>query len=242
MELIIIREGFADNNEVRIHYIDSNPNDTSLTALVICPGLSEPAEDYLKLVSSLSPRRVVVLSFRGRGKSDSPHKGYSLEHHIGDINAVIKAVGLQKFCLMGYSRGVSYALGYGLENPNFLIGLILEEYPAEHKQMPKGWANEYISFLKRDPSNQIKLDAILGIEEESHQVSFWSQLSKIKCPVLIMRGSGQESQLSPQQVDMYLTHWKNAKIEVFNGSGHDIQTDNYDEFVQVIKDFMESLD
>jgi len=238
-----IRESFADNNGVKIHYIDSESNDTFLTPLVICPGLSECAEDYLNLALSLYPRRVVVLSFRGRGKSESPKKGFSLEHHIGDIKAVVKMAGLQRFCLMGYSRGVSYALGFGLENPDLLKGMIVEDYPAEHKQMPKGWADEYLSFSGSTyPANKMNPNAVLGIEEESNQLYYWNQLYKINCSVLIMHGSGSESLLTSEQVDMYLTHWKNAKVEVFKDAGHDIQTENYDRFVEVIKNFLEVLD
>jgi len=240
---MVIREGFAENNGINIHYMDCNPDNTLATPLLICPGLSEPAEDYVKFASSLSPRRVVILSFRGRGNSDSPQNGYSLEHHISDVEAVVKTIVLQNFCLMGYSRGVSYALGFGLRHPNLLKGFILEEYPAEHKRMPKGWASQYLNFLRRTSGfERIRPHAITGIEQESNQVYFWKDLNKINCPVLLMRGGGEESLLSLEQVDMYLKQWEHVKVEVFQNAGHDIQTDDYGKFVDRIKDFLGDLD
>jgi len=37
-------------------------------------------------------------------------------------------------------------------------------------------------------------------------------------------------------------NWKNAKVEEFKDAGHDIQTENYDRFVEVIKNSLEVLD
>ena len=56
-------------NGVSIHYLDSHPDsDFSLTPLLICPGLSETAEEYQDLLEYLMPRRCIVLSFRGEAK------------------------------------------------------------------------------------------------------------------------------------------------------------------------------
>ncbi|CAM4480479.1 alpha/beta hydrolase [Paenibacillus tarimensis] len=94
-----------DNSGTKIHYLDStHASDPALTPLVISPGLSETAEEYMDLLEFMLPRRSVVLSYRGRGKSDTPDTGYNLSEHITDLAAVIRDTGLTKHHIMGYSR------------------------------------------------------------------------------------------------------------------------------------------
>ncbi|MFA9560503.1 alpha/beta fold hydrolase [Evansella sp. AB-rgal1] len=78
------------NDEVELHYIDSNPNNSKDIPLLISLGLSEPAENYIKFMTSLLPRRCIAFSHRGRGKSSSPDNGYTLELYVRDIEAIIK--------------------------------------------------------------------------------------------------------------------------------------------------------
>ena len=54
--------------------------------------------------------------------------GYTLEDHISDIDAVIKHLGLKEFILFGYSRGVSYTIGYAIQNASLLKGLIIGDF------------------------------------------------------------------------------------------------------------------
>lgn len=91
---------FVDNNNVRIHYFDSIQNsDKKMIPLIVCPGLSETAEEYIDLLEIISPRRCILISFRGRGKSDTPDSGYNLDHHVTDVEAVIQDAGVELFHL-----------------------------------------------------------------------------------------------------------------------------------------------
>lgn len=85
---MLIEENWVDNDGIRINFFQSKPEKAGKTPLLICPGLSESAEEYINLISSLQDNRCIALSFRGRGKSDSPLTGYSLEDHVSDIAAV----------------------------------------------------------------------------------------------------------------------------------------------------------
>ena len=58
-------EGFANNKGVNIYYIDNGIKNSIKTPLLICPGLSECAKDYIKLINKFDDRRCVALSFRG---------------------------------------------------------------------------------------------------------------------------------------------------------------------------------
>lgn len=238
-------QGFAYNKKVKINFIDNNIVDTNNTTLLICPGLSESAKDYTKLMSQINNRRCIVLSFRGRGESDSPQEGYTLEDHIKDIEAVVEELKLEEFCIMGISRGVSYELGYAISNYKSLKGLIIDEYPAQHKKMPKGWAKESMEFYKEHCDFiSITYEVLKRIEEESEQINFTKELNNITCPSLILKGELEETLLSHEDITNYIDHLgsKSIRIEKFKNSGHDIQEGDFKRLVKVLNEFLKSID
>lgn len=140
-------ETMVNNNGVHIHVTEAHRElNKGDVPLVIIPGLSESAEDYISIVEKLTPRHIIMITLRGRGKSDSPASGFTLEDHISDIDAVVRHLELESFILMGYSRGVSYQLGYAVQHPERIRGLIIGDYPAIHTQLPPGWVEFFASL------------------------------------------------------------------------------------------------
>lgn len=239
------RQGFINNQGINIQYVDNQVNNVNTTTLLICPGLSESAQDYINLMSRVKNRRCIALSFRGRGKSDAPSDGYTLEEHIKDIESVIRELNLDNFCIMGISRGVSYELGYATFNPKSIKGMIIGEYPAIHKQMPSGWAKESMDFYdKYCDSISITYEVLKSIEDDSKEVSFVNELSNITCPSLILKGELEDTLLSNEDIVDYVENLgsKSIRVEKFEKAGHDIQSGDFDGLVKVINEFMESID
>lgn len=78
------------------------------------------------MASNLSPdHRVIAMDLRGRGRSESPDSGYSIEHHCKDILAILNDLGLEKAVLMGHSLGAFIALAFGAQHPNRVDRIIL---------------------------------------------------------------------------------------------------------------------
>ncbi len=195
-----IVEGWVNNLGVRLHYIDSSPDaSTALCPLVYIHGAYGTAEGFLPEMQTLSPRRCVAVSLRGRGKSDAPEAGYSFAHHISDIEALVGHLGLARFCLMGWSVGVAYSVGYASQHSETLGGLILLDYPARHPAFKPDWAVRGLS----DPSYDWKPHAVRAIQQESTEVPLWDDLHKIRCPVLVIGGGQSEALLRPEHVEKY---------------------------------------
>lgn len=242
MEII---EDWVNSEGIRINYIDNQVTDGNKVPLLICPGLSESAQDYIKIIKRLKNRRCVALSFRGRGKSDSPQHGYTLTHHLKDIHSVVGHLKMNEFCIMGYSRGVSYALGYSILNQNVLKGMIVGEYPPEHKKMSRGWAKESMEFYKKNcQSISIKYDVLKAIEDESYQIYFKNKLSNINCKTLILKGDKEETLLTLDDISDYVKHLgsKSVRIKHFENAGHDIKEDDFENLMYVLEEFLESID
>ena len=78
------------------------------------------------LASALSPyHRVIAMDLRGRGLSDKPPTGYSIENHCKDILALMNDQGLKRPVLMGHSLGAFISLAFAAQNPEKIDRLIL---------------------------------------------------------------------------------------------------------------------
>ncbi|MGE8204763.1 alpha/beta fold hydrolase [Heyndrickxia sp. NPDC080065] len=242
---MIYNDSWVDNNGINIHFVEANANIKEKAPLVIIPGLSESAEDYISVIENFSPRHCIIITLRGRGKSATPETGYTLEDHISDIDAVVKQLELKDFILFGYSRSVSYALGYAIRNNNLLKGLIVGDYPAVHTQLRQGWV-EFFSSLPpwrgKTLSQRMNLTALYGIQNESSQVLLWDDLSSIKCPALIIRGGKNEAALSLEAGNLYIEKMHQANLVVFDDSDHNIFEPNLDTFIKTVDEFMKNID
>jgi pimeloyl-ACP methyl ester carboxylesterase len=89
-------------------------------------GITSNCRCWDVLASTLSPKhRVLAMDLRGRGGSDKPESGYSLERHIEDIRSLMDDLGIEKVVLMGHSLGAFISLAFGAKYPERLDRMIL---------------------------------------------------------------------------------------------------------------------
>ena len=89
-------------------------------------GLSANCRCWDRMVSGLEPEfRVLAMDLRGRGLSDKPHKGYSIDQHVKDVEGVLKDQGLTTVTLMGHSLGAYISLAFAARYPTLVNKLIL---------------------------------------------------------------------------------------------------------------------
>ena len=102
-------------------------------------GLTSNCRSFDLMAQALSPaHRFVALDLRGRGLSDKPATGYSLEHHCRDIEAVCADLGLTSVALMGHSLGAYICLNLAARRPDLVERLILLDGGADLS--PQEWA------------------------------------------------------------------------------------------------------
>ncbi len=95
--------------------------------VVFCvPGKLANSRSWDLIASALSPKyRVIAMDKRGRGLSDKPGTGYSIEHHIRDIRCVLDELGIERIVLMGQSLGAYIGMIFASKHPDQLEKLIL---------------------------------------------------------------------------------------------------------------------
>lgn len=78
------------------------------------------------MASALAPDyQVMAMDLRGRGRSDKPDKGYSLDHHIRDINCLLDDLDMSQVVIMGHSLGAFIGLALAAQYPDRIDRLIL---------------------------------------------------------------------------------------------------------------------
>jgi pimeloyl-ACP methyl ester carboxylesterase len=89
-------------------------------------GLTANSRFWDCLASALSPRhKIIAMDLRGRGLSDKPLTGYSIDYHCKDVLAVMDDLGLKRPVLMGHSLGAFISLVFAAQYSNRVDRLIL---------------------------------------------------------------------------------------------------------------------
>jgi len=107
---------------------------------VLClPGLSRNTRDFNDIAQLLRSRghRVIALDYRGRGKSDwdPDWRNYALTVEEKDIDAAIEMLDLERFALLGTSRGGLHALTMGLRYPATRMAAVIFNDIGPHIEM-----------------------------------------------------------------------------------------------------------
>lgn len=246
MEENIIRK-IVNNNGTEIEYYVSNEVNEKST-LIISMGIWEPAARALPLIARLTGRHCIVLSYRGRGGSSTPKSGFDWSNHISDIASVIKNEPINKPVFLGFSKGVSYMLGYLSTNLEIAHGIIIIDYPAIHSKLEKGaaefWANMIYNGFRLN--NYVTTHALECIENESTYKEFYNDLNMMRCPVWVFRGTDSDSDipsnLKYDDILKYKESIKELEIVDFNHSGHMILDEELGKAVKHITRILNKLD
>ena len=95
-------------------------------AIVCIHGLTANHVCWLSMADILAPKyRLIGYDLRGRGDSDKPPAGYSLDQHGRDLLALLDHFGLKKAVLMGHSLGAHIALKFAVAHPQRVSKLVL---------------------------------------------------------------------------------------------------------------------
>ena len=103
--------------------------DAAAWPIVMLHGIRGYAETFAGLAVSLQPHfRVIALDQRGRGASDwDPGRNYYADTYVADLEAVVDALHLTRFDLLGHSMGGINAIAYAARHPERVRKLVIED-------------------------------------------------------------------------------------------------------------------
>ena len=120
---------YVETNGIRLHYLDSSGPGP---ILVLAPGLTANAHSFDGLMRAGlgDVARVIALDLRGRGESDAPPAGYTMEDHARDVLGLLDALGLERVVMGGHSFGGLLTYWLAANHPERVERCVVLDAPA----------------------------------------------------------------------------------------------------------------
>ncbi|HXZ36594.1 MAG TPA: alpha/beta hydrolase [Thermodesulfobacteriota bacterium] len=140
-------------------------------------GLTANCRCWDAIARSVAPRhRFLAMDLRGRGLSDKPAAGYSIDIHARDILYLLDHLGLKQVVLMGHSLGAFISLVFAARYPERVTRLILVDgggkLNADHTARVFAGIKTSLERLGKVFSS---FDAYAGILRKAPFLQPWSQ-------------------------------------------------------------------
>ena len=128
--------GVVDVGGLSMHYLEWG--NRAKPTIVLLHGLRGHAHSWDDVSLALSPDfHVLALDQRGRGLTDWATDGdYGIDAFVGDLVGFCRALGLERFILMGHSMGARNSMAFAGRHGHMLEKLVLSEFGPQVN--PKG--------------------------------------------------------------------------------------------------------
>lgn len=147
--------------------------------------------------------RILAMDLRGRGLSDKPPAGYSIETHCNDIRALLKNLGLKQAVLMGHSLGAFIAIVFAATYPELVDRIILVDGGGKlsEEQMNKVFAGIKPS-LDRLGKVFPSFETYLGMMKQAPFLKQWSEALDVyyRYEVEDVEGGGIRTRILPEHI------------------------------------------
>jgi len=248
---------YLDRDGVNIYYEAQGSGPT----LLLSHGFSATSHLWQGQVAALADLcQVVVWDVRGHGRSDSPDDpvAYSESLTIGDMAAILDAVGAGRAAVGGLSLGGYLSLAFHLEHPDRVASLLLFDTGPGYRDddARNGWnemARGRARFFRRRGLESIAAEtdahggqhrsaeglalAAEGILQQ-HDASVIDSLKGIAVPALVLVGAEDTPFL--KATDYMASRIPGARKVVVEGAGHVANVDRPDAFNAVVREFLQS--
>jgi pimeloyl-ACP methyl ester carboxylesterase len=156
-----VRSEYADAGGYHIHYFEAVPPDGSAgIPLLLVHGLGSRVEDWSPMIPTLAAEgfHVYALDLLGYGRSAKPDVAYSVSLEEGVVIDFMRAVGLQRADLDGWSMGGWIAAKVALDRPEMVDRLVLDDCAG--LTYPINFARD--AFLPTDAAGLRRLMVLLS--------------------------------------------------------------------------------
>ncbi|HET6490530.1 MAG TPA: alpha/beta hydrolase [Syntrophales bacterium] len=205
-------------------------------------------------------RRAVAVNLRGHGLSEPPADGnYSIESLAGDIDTIVRRIGMTRFVLVGHSMGGIVALAYADANPGQVAGILLADPAGDIRNVPEDqirpfmnaiesgsyaeaiedWWNHLLAGSDEAVRSDVMQDlrdtpqeTVVGIFKSSMQYDPLPALSRYGGPILSIITPFNDAPFSLHHLHPALPHKR------ISGTGHWLQMDKPREFNRLLDEFL----
>lgn len=153
---------WATTERLRMHYLDHGGDGTPL---VLLHGLSANARFFDAIVEDGlgGSIRVMAVDLRGRGLTDKPATGYSIDDHVADVIGLLDLLELDRVHIGGHSFGGLLTYHLAAHHPERVAKCIVLDAPDAITQTVVEQVKPSLKRLDATvPSIEVYLDAMRG--------------------------------------------------------------------------------
>jgi pimeloyl-ACP methyl ester carboxylesterase len=245
MTVLHLTDSRIDTDAVTLHVEQAGTGAPALVFLHYWGGSSRTWHPVIARLAGTA--RCVAIDHRGWGRSDAPTSAYATGDMAADATAVITALGLDDYIVVGHSMGGKVAQLLATRRPRGLRGLVLvAPAPARPAPIPDVVRAQMRAAYESRASVEATLDGVLRhaplddeLREQVVQDSLagapaakdaWpahtigedgsGELDRIEVPVLVLTGEHDRVEPAELMRSHVLPHIPGATLEIVPGSGH----------------------
>ncbi|MCM3636386.1 alpha/beta hydrolase [Sporosarcina luteola] len=249
---------------VNLFVEDLNPKGSKTIVFIHGWPLSHKQFEYQFDILPSMGFRCIGIDWRGFGNSDKPLDGYTLDRLADDIRAVVGALQLENFALVGHSTGGSIAIrymtrynGYGVsqlvlvdaaaplgfseETANRYLTQSVNDRPKMMQDVIDGFFFQYITNQFSDWFFQMGMQAAgwstAAIIQLLRDLNLYKDLSEISAPTLIIHGI-HDKVIPFSQAKEVNELIPNSRLISFKYSGHGAFWEERDKFNRLLTQFI----
>lgn len=249
---------------VKLYVEDINPLGKKTIVFLHGWPLSHEQFEYQYNVLPALGYRCIGIDWRGFGKSDRPFEGYSFNRLADDVFAVVNALQLNHFALLGHSTGGAIALryvarykGFGVsklilvasaapvgftqETAQSFLELAYNDRPKMMQKVIDGFFFQYITKEFSDWFMNMGMEAAswstIAIINTLRDETLYEDLSKVHVPTSIIHGIHDKVIPFAQAHELH-QGIKHSRIVPFQYSGHGTFWEERDKFNKVLCQFV----
>lgn len=249
---------------VNLYVEDINPSASKTIVFLHGWPLSHEQFEYQFDVLPSMGYRCIGIDWRGFGKSDRPMHGYNFDRLADDIHAVVKALQLNNFTLVGHSTGGAIAIrytarhnaygvsklilidaaaptGFTQEVANNLLTETLHDRPKMMQGVTDTFFFQYISIPFSSWFTGLGLQAAgwstAAIIKTLRDEKLDADFPKITVPTLIVHGV-HDKVIPFEQAQLLNKGIKNSHLVPFHYSGHGLFWEERERFNELVMQFV----
>jgi pimeloyl-ACP methyl ester carboxylesterase len=238
--------------------------------VVLLHGVTDSWHSFELLLPHLpAALHVFALTQRGHGDADRPPEGYRTRDFAADVAAFVEAFGLGPILVVGHSMGSTNALGFAIDHPRRVRGLVLVGAFGSYRGNPvvvefaesvsqltdpidPAFVREFQESTLARPIPPGFLDTMVQ-ESQKVPAHVWraafegfledavvAGLGQIKAPTLIVWGD-RDAFASRRDQDALLKAIPGSELVVYQGAGHAVHWEEPERFADDLVRFARSL-
>ena len=247
--------------ELSLNVLESGAGEPALLFLHYWGG---SARTWKRVIEKLrSSFRCIAYDQRGWGESDAPADGYAVADVAGDAAALVRALDLKRYVLVGHSMGGKAAQFLAAQRPAGLEALVLvapasplpQNIPEAareaqlHAYDTRDTVLQAIAFLTARPPNESTVEQIVedSLRGSAAAKLAWptsaayedisERIKDINVPTLILAGDQDRQDPLHQQLEV-IPRIPGARLEVVRESGHLSPIDQPGQLADAIRAFL----